>query len=113
MKVFQDNIVFVDEVFANGGGLFSVFSRALVQVPESSLHNLHHSSGHILKKNTTNTMISDMLVHEKKPPFVNQHRVAYKFQCDLCHASHVRYTLRHMHQRAAEHTVLFHWQTLH
>ena len=49
-------------------------------------------------------MISDMLVHEKKPPFVNQHRVAYKFQCDLCHASHVRYTLRHMHQRAAEHT---------
>ena len=41
MKVFQDNTVFVDEVFANGGGLFSVFSRALVQVPESSLHNLH------------------------------------------------------------------------
>ena len=36
VKVFQDNTMFVNEVFANGRGLFSVFvCRALVQVPES------------------------------------------------------------------------------
>ena len=43
-------------------------------------------------------------VHEKKLPIGNQQRVAYKFQCDLCDASYVGHTLRHLHQRAAEHT---------
>ena len=37
VKVFRDNTVFVNEEFANGRGLFSVFSRALVQVPESKV----------------------------------------------------------------------------
>ena len=41
---------------------------------------------------------------ESKPPIVNQQRVIYKFQCDLCDASYVGYTLRHLHQRVAEHT---------
>ena len=35
VKVFRDNTVFVNEVLASGGGLLSVFSHALVQVPES------------------------------------------------------------------------------
>ena len=35
VQVFRDNTVFVNEVFANGRRLFSVFSHALVQVPES------------------------------------------------------------------------------
>ena len=38
VKVFRDNTVFVNEVFANGRGLLSVFSRALVQVPESIVY---------------------------------------------------------------------------
>jgi len=33
-----NNTVFVNEVFANGRRLFSVFSHALVQVPESIAH---------------------------------------------------------------------------
>ena len=43
-------------------------------------------------------------MHEIKPPIVNQQRVIYKFQCDLCDASYVGYPLRHLHQRVAEHT---------
>ena len=35
---------------------------------------------------------------------VNQQCVIYKFQCDLCDASYVGYTLRHLHKRAAEQT---------
>ena len=35
VKVFRDNTAFINEVFANGRGLFREFSRALVQVPES------------------------------------------------------------------------------
>ena len=46
----------------------------------------------------------ELKVHEIKPPIVNQQRVIYKFQCDLCDASYVGYTLRHLHQRVAEHT---------
>ena len=29
--------------------------------------------------------------------------VVYKFQCDLCNASYVGFTLRHLHQRMVEH----------
>ena len=29
--------------------------------------------------------------------------VVYRFQCDLCDASYVGYTLRHLHQRVDEH----------
>ena len=36
-------------------------------------------------------------------PIVNQQCVVYKFQCDLCDASYVGYTLRHLHQRVNEH----------
>ena len=36
----------------------------------------------------------ELKVHEIKPPIVNQQRVIYKFQCDLCDASYVGYTLR-------------------
>ena len=46
----------------------------------------------------------EIKVHQKKPPIVNQQCVVYKFQCDLCDASYVGYTLRHLHQRAAEHS---------
>ena len=35
VKVLRDNTVFGNEVLANGGGLLSAFSHALVQVPES------------------------------------------------------------------------------
>jgi len=48
----------------------------------------------------------ELKVHEIKPPIVNQQRVIYIFQCDLCDASYVGYTLRHLHQRVAEHSLL-------
>ena len=35
VKVFRDNIVFVNEEFANGRGLLGVFSHTSVQVPGS------------------------------------------------------------------------------
>ena len=35
VKVFQDNTVLVNEVFANGRGLFRVFSHTSVQVLEA------------------------------------------------------------------------------
>ena len=35
VHVFQDNTVFINEVFANGRRLVSVFNHTLVQVPES------------------------------------------------------------------------------
>ena len=40
---------------------------------------------------------------ELLPPIVNNQRVVYLFQCDLCDASYVGYTARHLHQRVAEH----------
>ena len=43
---------------------------------------------------------------EKKPSTINQQRVGYKFHFDLCDASYVGYTLRHLHQRAVDHTKL-------
>ena len=79
VQVFQDNmcVCVLNEVFANGRRLFSVFSHSLVQVPESWIQQ-------------------ELKVHEIKPPTVNQ-------QCDLCDASYVGYTLTHMHQHMAEH----------
>lgn len=51
----------------------------------------------------SNKIQQELKVQEKKPPIVNQQRVVYKFQCDLCDASYVGYTLRHLHQRVVEH----------
>ena len=44
VKVFRDK-VFVNEVFAIGRGLFSVFSRELVQLPKTVAYilNFHHT----------------------------------------------------------------------
>ena len=47
--------------------------------------------------------LSPLKVQEKKRPIVNQQCVVYKFQCDLCDASYVGYTLRHLHQCVNEH----------
>jgi len=40
---------------------------------------------------------------EKKPQIVNSQCVVYQFQCDLCDADYVGCTVRHLHQRVAEH----------
>jgi len=45
----------------------------------------------------------ELKVHEINPPIVNQQRVIYKLQCDLCDASYVGFLLRHLHQGVAEH----------
>ena len=48
--------------------------------------------------------INDLLkTQEKKPSIVNRQRVVYKFKCDLCDASYIGYTMRHLHERAEEH----------
>ena len=46
VQVFRNDTVLVNEVFVNGRRLFSVFSHALLQVPESiyNLLNLHRTS---------------------------------------------------------------------
>ena len=48
-----------------------------------------------------NSLISNISC-TKQPPIVNQQCVVCKFQCDLCDASYVGYTLRHLHQRVNE-----------
>ena len=35
----------------------------------------------------------DLKVRETKPQIINQQRVVYRFQCDLCDAGYVGYTL--------------------
>ena len=51
----------------------------------------------------SNKIEQELKLEEKKTPIVNQQCVVYKFQCDLCDASYVGYTLRHLHQRVNEH----------
>ena len=45
----------------------------------------------------------DLKVRETKPQIVNQQRVVYHFQCDLCDAGDVRYTRGHLHKRVDGH----------
>ena len=45
----------------------------------------------------------DLKPKEIKPSIVNKHCVVYHFSCDLCDADYVGYTVRHLHQRIAEH----------
>ena len=45
----------------------------------------------------------DLKVHETKPQIVNQQRVVYRFQCDLCDAGYVGYTRGHLHTRVDGH----------
>ena len=40
---------------------------------------------------------------EVKPSIVNQQSLVYQFKCNLCDASYVGYTQRHLHQRVDEH----------
>ena len=45
----------------------------------------------------------EMKTTKMKPPIVNQQRVVYRYECDLCDADYVGYTSRHLHQRVDEH----------
>ena len=42
-------------------------------------------------------------VRETKPQIVNQQRVVYRFQCDLCDVGYVDYTRGHLHTRVDGH----------
>ena len=42
-------------------------------------------------------------MRKAKPPLVNQQRLVYKFECDLCKVGCVHYTSCHLHQRIEEH----------
>ena len=45
----------------------------------------------------------DLKVREVKPATVNQQRLVYKFQCNLCDAGYVGYTRGHLHERVNGH----------
>ena len=45
----------------------------------------------------------DLKARENKPQIVNQQRVIYRFQCDLCDAGYVGYTRIHLHTRVDGH----------
>jgi len=52
----------------------------------------------------TNVKIkNDIREKEDKPPLVSQQCALYSFKCDLCDASYVGYTCRHLHQCIEEH----------
>ena len=44
-----------------------------------------------------------MKTTKMKLPTVNQHRVVYRYECDLCDADYVGYTSSHLHQRIDTH----------
>ena len=68
------------------------------------LNDLSHKTRTVIQPVFVSNKIEQKLkVQEKKPPIVNQQCVVYRFQCDLCDASYVGYTLRHLHQRVDEH----------
>ena len=68
------------------------------------LNDLSHKMRTVIQPVFVSNKIEQKLkVQEKKPPIVNQQCVVYRFQCDLCDASYVGYTLRHLHQRVDEH----------
>ena len=68
------------------------------------LNDLSHKTRTVIQPVFVSNKIEQKLkVQEKKPPIVNQQCVVYRFQCDLCDASYVGYTLRHSHQRVDEH----------
>ena len=45
----------------------------------------------------------NLTVRETKPQIVNQQRVVYRFQCDLCDAGYVGFTRGHLHTRVDGH----------
>ena len=68
------------------------------------LKDLSQKTRVVIQPVFANNKIQQVLkVHEENPPIVNQQCVGYKFQCDLCDASYVEFTLRHLHQRVVEH----------
>ena len=52
---------------------------------------------------TSRKLSQTLSVKESKPPIVNTQCIVYLFQCDLCDANYVGYTVRHLHQRISEH----------
>ena len=46
---------------------------------------------------------NDVKIQEKKPPLINQQSAVYRSKCDLCDASYVGFTRRHLYQRVSEH----------
>ena len=57
VKVFRDNTMFVNEVFAIGRALFSIFSNELVQLPVSIIS--------LLRKLVSHNNKFDCLVHKR------------------------------------------------
>ena len=40
---------------------------------------------------------------KKLPSIVNQQRVVYQFKCSFCDENYIGFTMRHLHERCAEH----------
>ena len=71
---------------------------------KKQMQNLSANIGVQIKPVFQSKKIGQILaLKEKKPPIVNNQRVVYKFECDLCDADYVGYTTRHLHQRINEH----------
>ena len=51
----------------------------------------------------TRKLNQDLKVEEKEPQIVNQQRVVYRFQCNLCDAGYMGYTRGHLHVRVDGH----------
>ena len=52
---------------------------------------------------TSRKIKDELKAKERKPPIVNQQNVVYSFQCDLCDADYVGFTIRHLYQRVEQH----------
>ena len=86
--------------------------RLLVFKRQKSVNSVRRQPGDLSRKisvdispvYTSRKIKDEIKVRENKPPLVNQQRVVYNFQCNLCDAGYVGgYTYRHLHQRIEEH----------
>ena len=65
---------------------------------ETACRNHFHMKGFALR-----LVLKQRHKRTRKWPIVNQQRVVYGFQCDLCDAGYVGYTREHLHNRVKGH----------
>ena len=73
-------------------------------VLRKQLNSLSNRIGTPLQPICTSRKLGDALsVKEQKRSLINQHSMAYKFSCSLCHAEYIGLATRHLFQRIEEH----------
>ena len=79
-------------------------SQKSCYILKAKINDLNSKINTYIEPIFTSKKIKDSIKQvEKKPKIINEQCVVYKFECDLCDASYVGYTCRHLHERVKEH----------